>query len=61
MTCEGCTSTISRVLGKIEGIDNFEVDLANKKVTVNGNVETDKVLQALQKWGDARGKAVSLA
>uniref|UniRef100_A0A0R0L378 HMA domain-containing protein n=1 Tax=Glycine max TaxID=3847 RepID=A0A0R0L378_SOYBN len=51
MSCQGCAGAVNRVLGKMEGVESFDIDLKEQKVTVKGNVEPDEVLQAVSKSG----------
>ncbi|XAR53488.1 hypothetical protein NMG60_11022061 [Bertholletia excelsa] len=51
MTCEGCVGAVQRVLGKMEGVESFNVDLKEQKVTVKGNVQPEVVLQKVSKTG----------
>ncbi|KAK5845307.1 hypothetical protein PVK06_001477 [Gossypium arboreum] len=51
MSCEGCVGAVKRVLGKMEGVESYEVDLKEQKVTVKGQVEPDAVLQMVSKTG----------
>ncbi|XP_023643542.1 copper transport protein ATX1 [Capsella rubella] len=51
MTCEGCVGAVKRVLGKMEGVESFDVDIKEQKVTVKGNVQPDAVLQTVSKTG----------
>ncbi|KAL4290723.1 hypothetical protein GQ457_14G021450 [Hibiscus cannabinus] len=51
MSCEGCVGAVKRVLGKMQGVESFEVDLKEQKVTVKGNVQPDAVLQTVSKTG----------
>ncbi|KAK6228381.1 Heavy metal-associated domain [Theobroma cacao] len=51
MSCEGCVGAVKRVLGKMEGVESYEVDLKEQKVTVKGNVQPDAVLQTVSKTG----------
>ncbi|KAG4214622.1 hypothetical protein ERO13_A01G129800v2 [Gossypium hirsutum] len=51
MSCEGCVGAVKRVLGKMEGVESYEVDLKEQKVTVKGQVEPDAVLQTVSKTG----------
>ncbi|TYH87985.1 hypothetical protein ES332_D01G156200v1 [Gossypium tomentosum] len=44
MSCEGCVGAVKRVLGKMEGVESYEVDLKEQKVTVKGQVQPDAVL-----------------
>nr|XP_019702688.1 copper transport protein ATX1 isoform X4 [Elaeis guineensis] len=51
MSCQGCVGAVKRVLGKMEGVESFDVDLKEQKVTVKGNVTPDAVLQTVSKTG----------
>ncbi|CAN6991752.1 unnamed protein product [Brassica oleracea var. botrytis] len=51
MPCEGCVGAVKRVLGKMQGVESFDVDLKEQKVTVKGNVEPEAVLQTVSKTG----------
>ncbi|XVE68633.1 hypothetical protein DITRI_Ditri09bG0084500 [Diplodiscus trichospermus] len=51
MSCQGCVGAVQRVLGKMEGVESYEVDLKEQKVTVKGNVQPDAVLQTVSKTG----------
>eukprot|EP00199_Chlamydomonas_sp_CCMP681_P008343 CAMPEP_0119108392 /NCGR_PEP_ID=MMETSP1180-20130426/14122_1 /TAXON_ID=3052 ORGANISM="Chlamydomonas cf sp, Strain CCMP681" /NCGR_SAMPLE_ID=MMETSP1180 /ASSEMBLY_ACC=CAM_ASM_000741 /LENGTH=66 /DNA_ID=CAMNT_0007093999 /DNA_START=81 /DNA_END=278 /DNA_ORIENTATION=- len=51
MMCEGCVGAVKRVLGKLEGVESFDVDLAAQKVTVKGNVTPEAVLEKVSKTG----------
>ncbi|VVA97133.1 unnamed protein product [Arabis nemorensis] len=51
MTCEGCVGAVKRVLGKMEGVESFDVDIKEQKVTVTGKVEPAAVLQTVSKTG----------
>ncbi|XP_054787631.1 copper transport protein ATX1-like [Prosopis cineraria] len=63
MSCEGCVGAVKRVLGKLEGVETYDIDLKEQKVTVKGNVPPDTVLQTVSKTGkksafwDAEGTA----
>ncbi|NUQ70675.1 MAG: heavy-metal-associated domain-containing protein [Chthonomonadales bacterium] len=35
MHCDGCAASIRQTLGRVEGIDSIEIDVARKAVTVN--------------------------
>uniref|UniRef100_A0A673TVV1 Copper transport protein ATOX1 n=1 Tax=Suricata suricatta TaxID=37032 RepID=A0A673TVV1_SURSU len=52
MTCEGCSSAVSRVLNKLEGVE-FDIDLPNKKVCINSEHSVDLLLETLGKTGKA--------
>ncbi|PKI63692.1 copper transport protein ATX1-like [Punica granatum] len=51
MSCEGCAGAVRRVLGKMEGVESFDIDMKEQKVTVKGNVQPDAVLQTVSKTG----------
>lgn len=51
MSCEGCVGAVKRVLNKMEGVETYDVDLKEQKVTVKGNVKPDAVLQTVSKTG----------
>uniref|UniRef100_A0A2P2JX47 HMA domain-containing protein n=1 Tax=Rhizophora mucronata TaxID=61149 RepID=A0A2P2JX47_RHIMU len=51
MSCQGCVGAVKRVLGKMEGVDSYDIDLKEQKVTVKGNVQPDTVLQTVSKTG----------
>ncbi|KAI6676615.1 hypothetical protein NL676_037411 [Syzygium grande] len=51
MSCEGCSGAVKRVLGKMEGVESFDIDMKEQKVTVKGNVQPDAVLKTVSKTG----------
>lgn len=51
MMCEGCVAAVKRVLGKMEGVESFDVNLEEKKVTVKGSVTPEAVLEKVSKTG----------
>ncbi|KAI4352588.1 hypothetical protein L6164_006825 [Bauhinia variegata] len=51
MSCQGCVGAVQRVLGKLEGVESFDIDLKEQKVTVKGNVQPETVLQTVSKTG----------
>ncbi|KAM0946736.1 putative heavy metal-associated domain, HMA, heavy metal-associated domain superfamily [Dioscorea sansibarensis] len=51
MSCQGCVGAVKRVLTKMEGVESFDIDLKEQKVTVKGNVKPDAVLQTVSKTG----------
>ncbi|KAK8956700.1 hypothetical protein KSP39_PZI001549 [Platanthera zijinensis] len=53
MSCQGCVGAVKRVLSKLEGVESFNVDLEEQKVTVKGNVKPEAVLQTVSKTGKA--------
>ncbi|WOL01610.1 hypothetical protein Cni_G10327 [Canna indica] len=51
MSCQGCVGAVKRVLTKMEGVDSFDVDIQEQKVTVMGNVTPEAVFQTVSKTG----------
>jgi len=51
MMCGGCTGAVERVLGKMEGVESFTVELETQKVTVVGNVTEEAVIEKITKTG----------
>ncbi|XP_014511005.1 copper transport protein ATX1 [Vigna radiata var. radiata] len=51
MSCQGCVGAVKRVLGKLDGVESYDIDLNEKKVVVKGNVQPDTVLQTVSKTG----------
>ncbi|MFS7957533.1 putative heavy metal-associated domain, HMA, heavy metal-associated domain superfamily [Helianthus anomalus] len=51
MSCGGCAGAVKRVLSNMEGVETFDIDLEQKKVTVKGNIEPDAVFQTVSKTG----------
>ncbi|KAF6292792.1 endosulfine alpha [Rhinolophus ferrumequinum] len=50
MTCEGCSSAVTRVLNKLGGVQ-FEIDLPSKKVSIESEYSVDTLLETLRKTG----------
>ncbi|KAK4489667.1 hypothetical protein RD792_005481 [Penstemon davidsonii] len=53
MSCQGCVGAVKRVLGKMEGVESFDIDIEKQKVTVKGNVQPEAVFQTVSKTGKA--------
>ncbi|KAK4757995.1 hypothetical protein SAY87_019296 [Trapa incisa] len=51
MSCQGCAGAVRRVLGKMEGVESFDIDMKEQKVTVKGNVQPDAVFHTVSKTG----------
>ncbi|CAN0900582.1 Copper transport protein CCH [Linum grandiflorum] len=51
MSCGGCSGAVNRVLSKMEGVESFDIDMKEQKVTVKGNVEPEAVFQTVSKTG----------
>lgn len=51
MSCKGCSGAVNRVLGKMEGVESYDIDMEQQKVTVVGNVQPEAVFQTVAKTG----------
>ncbi|KAK4279535.1 hypothetical protein QN277_011304 [Acacia crassicarpa] len=51
MSCQGCAGAVRRVLDKMEGVESYDIDMKEQKVTVKGNVQPEAVLQTVSKTG----------
>ncbi|XP_074310807.1 copper transport protein ATX1-like [Silene latifolia] len=51
MSCSGCSGAVKRVLDKMEGVESYDINMDEQKVTVKGNVEPDAVFQKVSKTG----------
>ena len=51
MMCQGCVGAVQRVLGKMEGVESYNVSLEEQKVVVKGNVKPEDVLEKISKTG----------
>lgn len=51
MTCGGCSGAVERIIKKMEGVEDYSVSLETQKVVVKGNVDPQKVLEAIAKSG----------
>ncbi|KAG2600835.1 heavy metal-associated isoprenylated plant protein 28-like [Panicum virgatum] len=51
MDCPGCEKKIRKAVLRLEGVHDVEIDMAQQKVTVNGDVEQKKVLKAVRRTG----------
>ncbi|KAA0146835.1 hypothetical protein FNF27_07397 [Cafeteria roenbergensis] len=62
MTCGGCEGAVTRILGKLEGVTDVTTSVADKLVTckVAPPATAEAVVAALQKWGSASKKEVTL-
>ena len=45
--CGGCAAVVKEKLNDIEGVENVEVDIAEKKLIVVGTVDKDVLQKAL--------------
>ncbi|CAA6660700.1 unnamed protein product [Spirodela intermedia] len=51
MSCQGCVGAVKRVLDKMEGVESYDVNLKDQKVTVLGTAKPEAVLQTVSKTG----------
>ena len=51
MSCGGCSGAVERVIKKMEGVEDYSVDLETQKVVVKGDVDPQKVFEAISKTG----------
>ncbi|KAJ3675092.1 hypothetical protein LUZ60_004134 [Juncus effusus] len=51
MSCQGCVGAVQRVLTKMEGVESFDINKEEQKVTVKGNVKPEDVFQTVSKTG----------
>ncbi|KAJ1285469.1 hypothetical protein BS78_03G281800 [Paspalum vaginatum] len=51
MDCPGCEKKIRKAVQRLEGVHDVEIDMAQQKVTVNGDVEQKKVLKTVRRTG----------
>ncbi|KAK4688730.1 copper chaperone for superoxide dismutase, partial [Tremellales sp. Uapishka_1] len=48
MTCQSCVEEVSGVLRDIPGIERYDIDLPNKRVTITGRTPPSQLLSALR-------------
>jgi copper chaperone len=53
ITCGGCANAIKNAFGRVEGVEQVDVDVASKQVTVRhgGEIDKDKIVDVLDKAG----------
>ena len=51
MHCAACVSTVERALYQAEGVKKAVVNLMLEKAHIEGEVEIDQLIQAVQKTG----------
>lgn len=62
MACGGCSGAVTRILKKIEGVEEVETNLETQAVKVScaDEVDPQTLLTALKKWAEASSKSVEL-
>jgi copper chaperone CopZ len=63
MTCDGCVRAVTKVLGRVGGVDEVQASVEEKsiKVVCDEEVSEEDLFAALQKWSAASGKPVGRA
>lgn len=51
MNCSHCKASVEKAISGVQGIDAVEVDLSSGLATVSGNVEDDKITEAVRLAG----------
>ncbi|PNW78857.1 hypothetical protein CHLRE_09g392467v5 [Chlamydomonas reinhardtii] len=52
MMCNGCVGAVQRVLGKLDGVDSYEVSLEKQQAVVRGKaLDPQAVLEKVAKTG----------
>jgi copper chaperone CopZ len=51
MTCNGCAAAVTRVLSRVPGVANVEVDLAGARAAVAGIADPQHLLRAVAAAG----------
>lgn len=51
MMCGGCEGAVRRVLTKMEGVQDVNIDLPSNKVVVKGDVQPQDVFETVAKTG----------
>ena len=55
ITCGGCANAIKNAFGRVEGVEQVDVDVATKQVTVRhgGGIDKGTIVDVLDKAGFA--------
>ena len=51
MNCSHCKASVEKAISGIQGIDSVEVDLSSGLAKVSGDVEDDKITEAVRLAG----------
>jgi copper chaperone len=57
MTCGGCVNSVTRAVKALDGSANVRVDLATKRVSIDGKVSEQDAIRALDDAGFEAAKA----
>eukprot|EP00462_Mataza_sp_D1_P001533 CAMPEP_0175096094 /NCGR_PEP_ID=MMETSP0086_2-20121207/4540_1 /TAXON_ID=136419 /ORGANISM="Unknown Unknown, Strain D1" /LENGTH=78 /DNA_ID=CAMNT_0016369455 /DNA_START=25 /DNA_END=261 /DNA_ORIENTATION=- len=62
MTCGGCSGAVTRIVGKLDGIEIVDLNIEAKKVVISSEANEEDtqavVMPALQKWANAANKSL---
>ena len=58
MTCQHCVRTLENILKKLDGVEEVNVNLQRKEITVKGNVPDREVISAIKQAGYSGEKEV---
>ena len=53
VSCASCVKTIEKALSKLEELDSFQVNFAEREVNIHGDINPDKVIQQIKSVGYA--------
>jgi copper chaperone len=51
MSCNGCASTVTRVLSRVSGVRRAHVELASGRVSVEGAASAEDLIRAVEAAG----------
>lgn len=51
MTCDGCASTVARILTRVPGVESARVDFANGRAVVAGSARPGDLIGAVEAAG----------
>lgn len=51
MNCSHCKASVEKAIKGVEGVDSVEVDLSSGLATVSGDMEDDKISEAVRLAG----------
>lgn len=51
MSCKHCQAAVEKALKSIAGVEDVQVDLANKEVLVSGSADREKLAKAIREAG----------
>ena len=51
MSCSACVARVEKAVNSLDGIESCSVNLLNKSMTVEGNTQTQDIINAVKKVG----------